>query len=299
MMKAFAEIGQGMLGALHRSCFLTGAYQCVPPSIPDKELAVVMQEVPKDEDAIFGWTVRHYEINKKSRIREIRDAHDKWTLQMNFGRNLELQRECYRGPLYHHRSRHYPPDIPTIYFFIIKEAHLETQKELLESKAKEHDPRQKFTPSTQLVELVEKNMVRPDQEDMISVWEYLRTTKPQEEDELDNIRNLITEQVEGFLTSCAKRKSRTNETMEISRDGRFTNEACMELIDRLALNLYESVPVLEVLHKELFVFLSNTDRIRAWGHVSADNLVIKFDLNPKAFLLPGFPTLDDGRWRTT
>ncbi|MFZ2410002.1 MAG: hypothetical protein WAW23_00360 [Candidatus Methanoperedens sp.] len=297
-MRVFAATSQGIPNARQRSCLWAGAYQFVPPSIPDKELAVAVQEVPRDEDTIFGLAVQRYEINKKSRLDEIRYAHDRWTLRMNLGRNFELQRECYRIPSYHYRSCNYLLDLPKAYVFLT-EPHFETGRKLTGSKAEEYDARQKFLPSEQLVQLIEKSMVRPDDEDMIDLLGDLSDTAHGEEDEFENIRNFVTQQVEGFLTSCAKRKSRTKEVAQISRDGIFTHEASMELIDRLSLDLYGSLWVLQILHREFFAFLSKTEHIRAWGRVSVDNFVLRFDLDPKAFLLPEFPTLDDDRWLIT
>lgn len=142
------------------------------------------------------------------------------------------------------------------------------------------EEKMKFTPSENLVELVEKHMISPDEEEVIELLEEIQKEKEiTTADIKHNIAVIITEQVEGLIVSLAKNIYMTKEPIKISEDNRFTSEICKELINRLGLDPYNPRLVLDELYCELLNFISLIPRERVWGKIIVEDSKLKLKIN--------------------
>ncbi|WP_449244005.1 hypothetical protein [Desulfobacca acetoxidans] len=276
-------------GTLRRSCANLNAYQYTSPSIPDKEWAIKIKGTADDLNSIFGKSMR-YNVTPKYRFKEYQFAHDRWAVQRNFGRILELERECYNEAapfLVRTGSKR-----KLISQYIILNNIRENSRQTIE-------PKQKFVPSQRLVDLVYNHMVRPDKEEILSLLSDLSSISTRA-NEKEIVKGIITDQIESLLTKLAKQTSYANEeTIEIARDNRFTPEVCSELVDRLGLDVLEAPSVLKLLYDELTSFLLLSPRERIWGKFFAEDSTMRLEVKRDAFSLPKFPSIGDSRWLIT
>lgn len=164
----------------------------------------------------------------------------------------------------------------------------------LAEEPKLHDPYQKFVPSQHLVELAREHMIHPDEE-VLELIEEIKKIRTEVVDQRQNISSMITKQVEGLLTNLAKRIFRIKKPIRITKDNRFTSVICIELIDRLGLDVYNPRPVLELLYNELYKFVLLTHRERSWGEIIIENSEIKLRLKGEAFKFPELAELENRR----
>ncbi len=252
-------------------------YEC--SYIQNKKWAGDMQEeILRDE-------IRHFKVNQKYYPKEYQYVHSKWVCQSNIGRWLELERECYSQHAIL-SSRTYARTIVVIQKAIITIEKDETR-----------DPYQEFVPSGHLVELVEKHMVHPDRK-TIEMLEGLKEMEPISEIKELDIASIITEEVEGLFTRLARSALNPEEPIQISDNSRFTSEICSEIIEVLAIDVYDPLPVLKCLYTELIDFAS-IPRERHWGKIVAENSELKLILKQNALAYPDFDNIDEDRWIVT
>ena len=275
----------------YKSCVDLNTYQYESPLIPDKEWAVAVQEVPQDLNSILGASMRFINVTLKHHFKEYKLGYDRWTVQTNLARSLELERECYNEAatfLIPARRRR----LVNISQYIILNILRESTRQISE-------PHQKFVPSQRLIDVVYKNMVCPHDEEILSLLLEMGDKDIDIAGEKQNVRGMITDQVEGLFVNLAKRAFYTAEEIIIANNNRFTPEVCRELIDRLGIDPLEPRPVLELLHGELFAFISQIPRERVWGNIFAENSEIKLEVKQDAFILPEFPSINDETWLVT
>lgn len=155
---------------------------------------------------------------------------------------------------------------------------------------------QRFMPSPRLSELIKEKILIPDEETLAMI-EELKKMQVSETDKQE-MSDITSEEIEDFLTSIARRMFTTGEQVQISKDGQFTPEIYIELLECLALNPYEAKPVLELLYDELIEFASTTHR-RKWGKIIVENSELKLTVNKNAFTITNLDTIDDNRWTTS
>lgn len=149
----------------------------------------------------------------------------------------------------------------------------------------EDDKKEKFIPTEDLVKLVQEYMIKPDNE-VLGVLQELEKINTEVEDEKENIKHIITEEVEDLITSIAKRTFRIAKSIPVTVDNKFSPDICLEFIRRLGVDPYNTNPVLQQLYKEFFDFIAITDRERSWGKITLDNSEIKLILKKDAFVFP-------------
>lgn len=284
--------GYGACGIAFRSCADRNIYQYTSPVIPDKEWAVAVQKTPQDLNSVLGKSIRYINVTIKDRLCEYRFAHNKWIVQMNTARSFELERECYNeaAPFLIRARRE---RLMAISRYIIFNIVRERVKEIV-------DPKQKFVPSEQLVDLIYRHMLRPDKGEISHFVSEISSIRTNTGNEKEIVKGIVIDQVENLMTSMAKRIARDNEKkIDVTSDNRFTPEVCKELIDRLGLDIYEAPSILKLFYEEFLDFASSIPRERVWGNIFVENGVLKLEVKKNLFTLPKFPRIGDGGWLVT
>lgn len=201
----------------------------------------------------------------KSQSKSYQNIHDPQSLQTSTGRILIMLkwRELRRKP-YARISLVLP------YYLGLNRS--------VQGKNLQSEPRKKFMPGPYLASLVEKHMIYPEEGEVIDLLKEIKKEMGSTADIIHNIKTIITEQVEGLITSLAKHTFTTKESIKISKDNRFTPEICKDLTNRLGLDPYDPRPVLDQLYHELFGFVSLTPRERVWGKIVVEDSELKLIL---------------------
>lgn len=224
--------------------------------------------------------------NRELQSKNYRDIYDNEFFRPSIGWTIRSE-----GGGYYCRS--YPRSFLVAFSFKVNRG--------VQEKKLQHDPCKKFMPREDLilVRLLEKHMLCPDEE-VTEMLEEIKKSTIRTEDVERYIATIITEQVEGLITSLAKHMFITKESIKISKDNRFTPEICKELTNRLGLDPYDPRPVLDQLYHELLSFVSLTPRERVWGKIVVEDSELKLDLKDNAFTFPDFDEiLKDDKWIVT
>ena len=242
----------------------------------------------------LGQMIFYLRVHQKLAAKIYQDIHDRWTVQTTASRRIELLKQCY--VLRHSASSedYYLLDEQVLARLMPRIVQLPDrripQRALI-------DPEQEFVPSSRLANLVKANMTVPDKEDVHALLRDLKLLEVHDEERTENVRKLITMQVEGMLTNLAKRAERTGEKAQIATGTRFTPEVCEEVIVRLGLDTLTARPVLDLLHTELLRFISAGTRRREWGTIFASDGEIGFQIGESAFARPDYLNImNDDKW---
>lgn len=113
--------------------------------------------------------------------------------------------------------------------------------------------------------------------------------------------NFITGTIEGLLTNKAHRHALANEfnNILIARDsGRFTEEFCMELIDRLDLDPYDPRKILFHIYQDLMKSIEGSESLRGWGKlVKKSSGTLFINVHCDEYLQEHFSEIDDSWWQ--
>lgn len=161
-----------------------------------------------------------------------------------------------------------------------------------------YDPYELFKPSSVLVGLVNNHVERPNETEL---REYKKNLNFYEKPvtnrfEIRGLEEIISREVEDFLTYWANRIELANEAKNISEKGQFTPDVSRSLIDRLQLDPRDPYPVLDQLFVELFELVCRLNLERSWGKIVEEKGDLYLDVDEGAFSIPEFELLGDNRW---
>jgi len=269
------------------------------PRSKGEENSFITKRKPSRQLAYLGAPYKKFIVLYKD---SYKDSHDKRILQINIGRRQALIRELY---LFYRKQN----TLSVFDFRVTLSEIKQIQKELpkshqkfipsLDKKIKRElpEPHQKFIPSLDLIKLVEEHMVRPREEEVLELIEDIKKAMGKIEDPRENIKAIITEEVEDLITSIAKQIFTTRRPIKISEGNRFTSEICKDLINSLGLDLYDTRPVLDHIYNEFYNFVKIVPRERSWGKISIENSELKLILKDNAFtVLDPNEVEKDNKW---
>jgi len=271
-------------------------YLCEPVKNQGKDLLALFQShspnVPPVGRFITPAMLTEARLSGKGLILESKSINSKQCYKENIGRVLRSQTEGYLKPSGSNRKI-------TGSFEIVEE--IETGifiQALKVIEAIRSDPNQVFMPSKELVDMIRNGLETPDEEFKKSV-EAFNEFMPDDLTEESDFGTIVSEDIEGFLSSLAGRTKTFEKPIQISLGDRFTREIDLELITRLELDPHNPRFVLTLLHNELLNFASTIDRKREWGTITVEDGIIKLRVEESALDYPDFNEAGDENWITT
>lgn len=162
----------------------------------------------------------------------------------------------------------------------------------------EADPTEKFEPSVILANLLYNHLDLPDDKEVRSfnLFRKLHGKPAIDRPGISELKTIISREVEGLLANLAKRSEVAETQIFISKKGRLTQDICIELIDRLQLDVRDTLPIFNRLYDELFQFVSQIPRNRSWGQIAIEDSDLVLKIGRGALEFPDFGSLDEEGW---